>query len=69
MCGDSVRLKRNKRLVSRVSQSGFSILEMLLASAIMMVGIISVVQLVPASLQLNASNGSDASPTRVGKFV
>jgi hypothetical protein len=37
-------------------QYGFSILEMLLASVIMMAGIISVVQLVPASLQLNASN-------------
>jgi hypothetical protein len=38
------------------AQAGFSVLEMLIASVIMMVGILSVVQLVPASLQLNATN-------------
>jgi hypothetical protein len=38
------------------AQAGFSVLEMLIASVIMMVGILSVVQLVPASLQLNVTN-------------
>jgi hypothetical protein len=46
----------NTRPKREAAQDGFSILEMLIASVIMMVGIISVVQLVPASLQLNASN-------------
>src|SRR5258708_16351596 len=48
-------------------QSGFSILEMLLASAVLMVGIISVVQLVPASLQLNASNRLDTTATVIAQ--
>ena len=47
------------RAKRRSRQCGFSILEMLLASVIMMVGIISVVQLVPASLQLNSNNRLD----------
>jgi hypothetical protein len=46
----------NTRPKREAAQDGFSILEMLIASVIMMVGIISVVQLVPASLQLNATN-------------
>jgi hypothetical protein len=48
-------------------QCGFSILEMVLASAILMVGIISVVQLVPASLQLNASNRLDTTATVIAQ--
>jgi hypothetical protein len=40
---------------------------MVLASAIMMVGIISVVQLVPVSLQLNASNRLDTMATVVAQ--
>lgn len=51
----------------RTSQRGFSILEMLIASAIMMVGIISVVQLVPASLQLNATNRLDTLATVIAQ--
>ena len=64
---DCVRLQSGKRLAIRVGQSGFSILEMLLASAIMMVGIISVVQLVPVSLQLNASNRLDTMATVIAQ--
>jgi hypothetical protein len=51
----------------RTGQGGFSILEMLMACAIMMVGIISVVQLVPASLQLNASNRLDTMATVIAQ--
>ena len=40
---------------------------MLLASVIMMVGIISVAQLVPASLQLNASNRLDTMATVIAQ--
>ena len=51
----------------RRKDSGFSILEMVIASAIMMVGIISVVQLVPVSLQLNASNRLDTLATVIAQ--
>jgi hypothetical protein len=57
----------NGRAKARRRQCGFSILEMVLASAIMMVGIISVVQLVPASLQLNASNRLDTTATVIAQ--
>ena len=40
---------------------------MLIASAIMMVGIVSVVQLVPASLQLNATNRLDTLATVIAQ--
>jgi hypothetical protein len=64
---DSVRLQPNTRHAMPVGQCGFSILEMLLASAIMMVGIISVVQLVPVSLQLNANNRLDTMATVIAQ--
>src|SRR5258708_10517363 len=48
-------------------QSGFYILEMLHASAVLMVGIVSVVQLVPASLQLNANNRLDTLATVIAQ--
>lgn len=59
--------RMKKRLSLRPDDSGFSILEMLIASAIMMVGIISVVQLVPVSLQLNASNRLDTLATVIAQ--
>jgi hypothetical protein len=48
-------------------QNGFSVLEMILASAILMVGIISVVQLVPASLQSSVANRMDTMATVVAQ--
>jgi hypothetical protein len=48
-------------------QNGFSVLEMILASAILMVGIISVVQLVPASLQSSIGNRMDTMVTVVAQ--
>jgi hypothetical protein len=48
-------------------QSGFSVLEMILASAILMVGIVSVVQLVPASLQSSVANRMDTMATVVAQ--
>jgi len=67
MRGNFVQLQLNRPLRTYVKQSGFSILEMLLASVIMMVGIISVVQLVPVSLQLNASNRLDTMATVIAQ--
>jgi len=46
-------------------QNGFSVLEMILASSILMVGIISVVQLVPASLKSSVGNRLDTMATVV----
>lgn len=42
-------------------QQGFSILEMLIATVILLVGLVSVAQLVPASLMLNYRNRLDSS--------
>jgi hypothetical protein len=46
-------------------QHGFSVLEMILASSILMVGIVSVVQLVPASLNSSVGNRLDTLATVV----
>lgn len=45
----------------RVRQQGFSILEMLIATVILLVGLVSVAQLVPASLLMNYRNRIDSS--------
>jgi prepilin-type N-terminal cleavage/methylation domain-containing protein len=42
-------------------QQGFSILEMLIATVILLVGLVSVAQLVPASLLMNYRNRMDSS--------
>lgn len=45
----------------RIRQHGFSILEMLFATVILLVGLVSVAQLVPASLLLNYRNRMDST--------
>jgi hypothetical protein len=55
------------RAKARRRQCGFSILEMVLATAILMVGIISVLQLVPASLQSSVGNRLDTMATAVAQ--
>ena len=49
------------------SQEGFSLLEMLLACAVLMVGILSVVQLVPATLRVNLRNRLDTMATVIAQ--
>ena len=44
-----------------VHQQGFSLIEMLLATVILLVGLVAVAQLVPASLLMNYSNRMDSS--------
>jgi type II secretory pathway pseudopilin PulG len=46
---------------SRRPQEGFSILEMLLATVILLVGLVAVAQLVPASILMNYRNRTDSS--------
>src|ERR1700682_1924164 len=48
-------------------QDGFSVLEMIAASAILMVGIVSVVQLVPASLRNSVGHGMDTMATVIAQ--
>jgi type II secretory pathway pseudopilin PulG len=46
---------------SRTREEGFSILEMLLATVILLVGLVAVAQLVPASILLNYRNRNDST--------
>src|SRR5881296_3439959 len=46
---------------SRSRQEGFSLLEMMFATVILLVGLVAIAQLVPASIQLNYSNRMDSS--------
>jgi Tfp pilus assembly protein PilV len=60
----------NLRIRSRVGrshQAGFSILEMVMATAVLMIGIVAVVQLVPASLQSNLNNRVDTTATVIAQ--
>jgi len=45
----------------RVRQDGFSLVEMMLATVILLVGLVAVAQLVPASILLNYRNRMDSS--------
>src|SRR5579864_7985455 len=61
-------LKANRNYArSGWKQGGFSVLEMIVASAILMVGIVSVVQLVPASLKSSVGNRLDTMATVVAQ--
>lgn len=51
----------------RGNEKGFSLLEMVIASAILLVGVLSVVQLVPASLKSNLYNRMDTMATVVAQ--
>src|ERR1700730_10232650 len=52
---------------SRRKQHGFSVVQMIRASSILMVGIVSVVQLVPASLQSSVGNRMDTLATVIAQ--
>ena len=52
---------RSSPKTRRFRQRGFSLIEMLLATMILLVGLVSVAQLVPASLLLNYRNRMDSS--------
>src|SRR5690242_13537299 len=46
---------------TRVRQQGFSLLEMLFATVILLVGLVAVAQLVPASILMNYHNRTDSA--------
>jgi prepilin-type N-terminal cleavage/methylation domain-containing protein len=52
---------RRSRIQRHFHQAGFSLLEMLLATVILLVGLIAVAQLVPASILLNGRSRVDSS--------
>jgi prepilin-type N-terminal cleavage/methylation domain-containing protein len=52
---------RPSRTRIRRGQSGFSLLEMMIATIILLVGLVAVAQLVPASILLNYRNRTDSS--------
>jgi prepilin-type N-terminal cleavage/methylation domain-containing protein len=58
---------KEKCKVRRENEKGFSLLEMVIASAILLVGVLSVVQLVPASLKSNLYNRMDTMATVVAQ--
>lgn len=53
--------KGTERAGARRNQSGFTLTEVLIAIVIMLVGIVAVAQLVPASISSNSTNRNDSS--------
>jgi len=58
-CGETDDMKRRSN--SRYTEHGFTLTEMLIATAIILVGLVAVAQLVPASVMLNSNNRSNAT--------
>ena len=50
-----------RRCNSRNAERGFTLTEMLIATAVILVGLVAVAQLVPASVMLNSNNRNDAT--------
>ena len=50
-----------RRSNSRYAERGFTLTELLIATAIILVGLVAVAQLVPASVMLNSNNRNDAT--------
>ena len=50
-----------RRSNSRYTERGFTLTEMLIATAVILVGLVAVAQLVPASVMLNSNNRNDAT--------
>jgi len=51
----------NRRFNSRNLERGFTLTELLIATAIILVGLVAVAELVPASVMLNSNNRSNAT--------
>jgi prepilin-type N-terminal cleavage/methylation domain-containing protein len=55
--------------MARRRQSGFTLLEMLLATVIILVGLVAVAQLVPTAVMLNSNSRNDATALVFGQRV
>jgi len=51
----------NGRAIAKASQRGFTLVEMLIATVIVIVGLVAVAQLVPTSVMMNAYNRNDGT--------
>lgn len=60
-------IKSSRGIGRRRSQRGFTMLELAIATVILLVGIVSVVQLVPASIGTNMNNRYDTKATVLGQ--
>jgi hypothetical protein len=60
-------VRQHKKQATKLQQQGFSFVEMILACGVLMVGIVSVVQLVPASLKNSVNNRMDTMATAVAQ--
>lgn len=56
-----LHLTVRQRAARRWRESGFTLIEMLMASIIIIIGVVGVAQLVPMSVMLNANNRSDGT--------
>jgi Tfp pilus assembly protein PilV len=54
---------RNEGKRMRITQRGFTLVELALATVVLMVGLVGVMQLVPAAINLNLTNRNDTSAT------
>jgi prepilin-type N-terminal cleavage/methylation domain-containing protein len=57
----AIEMKTERQSRGGRKHSGFSLLEMILATAVLLMGLVGVAQLVPASLLLNQQNRSNSS--------
>lgn len=60
----NVRLHRNQAIpapVRRRGEAGFTLVELLVATVIIVIGLVAVAQLVPTSVMMNANNRSDGT--------
>lgn len=55
------QIDMKQRSNSRYTERGFTLTEMLIATAIILVGLVAVAELVPASVMLNSNNRSNAT--------
>ena len=62
-----MRIRQRGRRAGQAGRAGFTLLEMMLACAVLMVGIAAVVELVPASLKTSVNNRLDTMATVVAQ--
>jgi type II secretory pathway pseudopilin PulG len=62
-------IQTHKMAKHRNAQRGFTILELAIATVVLLVGIVSVVELVPASMQNNSNNRQSTMTTVIGQRI